>query len=110
MPEVGTPYQQIGVTLLRSGQPRPYADHERVYRVKIEQMDWRGGGPHPWLEGYDDPDSVLETQLVNTARMVVASHMTDRDQRAGYWEPYVDYAKKVGPGEVEVRIIEPHVE
>src|SRR5262245_59589706 len=38
-----TPYDtRVQVEQIRAGQPRPYADHERVYRVTFTTTKWDG--------------------------------------------------------------------
>lgn len=61
------------VETLRSGQPRPYADTEREYRITVErQSDWGSdkGQWKPWLMGGD-----VEAQIRYEGKMRAEGNM-----------------------------------
>lgn len=37
---LGERHAAVTATLVRSGQPRPYADHEHVYRIRWSRWSW----------------------------------------------------------------------
>ena len=41
------------VDVIRSGQPRPYADAEREYLITVKSTQYDKDGMHPWLLGGD---------------------------------------------------------
>jgi len=101
------------VELVRAGQPQPYADHEHVYRVTATRYGVLDGKPMPY---FADPDSVEWTaQCVRRARHLVAGDLPDFGDRPGegmtrHFHPYVDYAKAIEPGVVEVRTVDPYID
>lgn len=143
--------RRIDVVYVRCGQPRPYADHERVYRVEFFDFDWKGERPRPdafgqyvrgegvaddrgvelipdddpWWEkraDYEGAPSNREyaeqhdARLVELAKVIVGAPertAADRDPNGGmseWFRSYLDYAKIVAPGVVEVRIVEPYID
>lgn len=61
------------VETLRSGQPRPYADTEREYRITVERMsEWGAdkGQWKPWLMGGD-----VEARIAKETAMRAAGNM-----------------------------------
>jgi 3-phenylpropionate/cinnamic acid dioxygenase small subunit len=96
---------------IRNGQPRDYADHERVVQVEVTETDQHGTTrPHSWVR-YVDVDNVGRDQLVDRVRYLVAGHTPDRKPgpltMSEHFTSYVDYAHVVGDGLIEVRIVDP---
>ena len=59
------------VEILRSGQPRPYADTEREYLITCEQ-EWYGkDGLHPWVMHRD-----VEAQIAREEKMRAEGKMS----------------------------------
>lgn len=65
--------ERYTVETLRSGQPRPYADTEREYLIKVERMDeWGDKGQwKPWLMGGN-----VEAQIASEAKMRAEGKMS----------------------------------
>jgi hypothetical protein len=75
---------RITVEVLRSGQPRPYADTEFVCRVTFEETKWNDPSYelHPWPMTIDTALRYLEK--------VDGWVGTDR-RSSGYLDTYLDY-------------------
>ncbi len=99
--------------LIRSGQPRAYADHERVHEVTVTETDRHGNTrPHPWVRYADESG---RDQIVDRVRYLVAGDtpfrqpgpMRSLDEHARH---YVDYANVTADGVIEVRVVEPYID
>lgn len=108
-PPNSTPNRRIVlVDLLRSGQPRPYADTERAYRVTIRYYDYLG---NLVLLG-----SAMKTMLKQHALSAVGG---DRHVQLGerkhdtmddHFKTYVDSIEAVGNHSVDIVIKEPYTD
>lgn len=65
IPTMETTY---AVEVLRSGQPRPYADTEREYRITVKATGWGNGKqPKPWLMHGDVEKRIVEEEALRKA-------------------------------------------
>lgn len=97
--------------ILKSGQPRPYADSQYVGRLTIE---WQG------MTAYKNPDApfipnggLLKGAGTVTVKKFVQAFIHDfvDDKKEGNWaSPRLDYIKEVEPGVYEARIVLPYTD
>lgn len=87
------------VETLQAGQPRAYADSVYHYRVTIE---WQG------LEGYKNKDAPFKlhdwSPDIVKSKLRSLTHNWKDDPK--WWEPKLDYIKRISEGVYEVRIIQ----
>lgn len=94
---------RVTKTFLRAGQPRAYADSEYVGRLFIEIRDstddeWR-------------PATFVESVVKETYAPLVHSFWKQKDdEKREWWQSYLDYIRKEGPGLWEVRIVSPYTD
>lgn len=81
---------RVTFNTIRSGQPRPYADTERVVQVKCEHLPW---GKTEW-----EPWSVDEEAARRLAGAVYA--LPPKRAEAGFLGSYLDYFNPVDPKRV----------
>lgn len=55
------------VQIIRSGQPRPYADTEREYLITIKAAQYGKDGLHPWLLHRDIERRIAEEEQLRKA-------------------------------------------
>lgn len=122
---------RVEIAYVRGGQPRAYADHERVHRVTFRTVDYTtrverpdtvglipgsvGGGIDPEVH----PDAVAEhdANLIIRAKQILGvddlrvGHGSPAEQTQSEWfGPFLDYARVVEPGVVEVRVVTPYID
>jgi hypothetical protein len=107
-PEKGLPNRKIVlVDLLRSGQPRPYADHERFYRVIVRYYDYLGNlvekGPSIEMLKQHALSAVGGDRYVQVGERKHGS----LDEHA---KTYVESVDCTGSHEVEIMIKEPYID
>ena len=78
------------VEVLRSGQPRPYADTEREYRITVKATQYGKDGLHPWLM-YGDVESRIQREEAQRAAGKMYGGPSPDDLRSGQRE----WAKKI---------------
>ena len=96
------PAYRYTVEYIRTGQPRPYADHEDVYRITIELRHWR-----PY-KGYDAEfsfaddltDEAVKSHIKKFCNWKDPPYKTMDDDFA----PHLKYIKKIRPGTWEIFI------
>jgi hypothetical protein len=74
------------VETIRSGQPRPYADTEREYRIFVEVKPQYAPEPkefQPWLQGGDVTEQRLWAKRVIRALCCDFREADDKDGRTG---------------------------
>lgn len=80
---------RITTTIVRSGQPRPYADTERVVRLTFERFGYVSKNWSEWL--------VDEKQARLAARGSMVGFIDRQRKDAGPFDSYLDYMKPLGP-------------
>lgn len=108
-PMDGKPNQRIIVIEPEHhGQPRPYADHERIDLVTIRYYDWRGN-IQPHREDYESMMRQHALSAVGGDKYVPVgerkSHSLDH-----YARTYVESVENVGDHQVRVVIKEPYID
>lgn len=112
----GRPATLTTVSLVRGGQPRAYADHERIYRVAFFYV--RGWGlPHEQTIEPDRSDrrpneadnARIAARQIDKARCLVDAPKESQAE-ADWHEPYTDYAVHVAPNIVEVRTVTRYID
>ena len=110
--------EEFKIVRIRSGQPRPYADHERVYRVEHWHYNELTGEGSIWdwpsWAHYDEDDTEsYNVDFVELAKGIarVTRYPLKADLGRDDWHmSYLDYAKVVEPGVVEIRVVEPYID
>lgn len=83
----------VRMNLIRSGQPRAYADTERVGTLEFEG----------WKPDEDDVIGIMAILLGYT------EHPFPRKQKPGFgacFDPYLDYCRETAPGHWEFRCVQ----
>lgn len=87
----------------RSGQPRAYADHQTVGTITLTG-DWYGKAP-------DFGRGLVRSALKG---MVPFTHDNEdsefNTQPQEFHHTYLDYLRKIGPGEWEFRVVQPFLD
>lgn len=78
------------VDVIRSGQPRPYADTEREYLVTVKSTQWGKDGMHPWLFGGD-----VEAQIKRDEAWRAEGRMSGGDSPDQLRSQQREWAKKI---------------
>lgn len=81
------------VEILRSGQPRPYADTEREYLITVRSERYGKEGLHPWLKHGDVEAKIAKDEAARAAGKMFGGMSPDalrKDQR--------EWAKKIVRG------------
>lgn len=67
------------VTVLRSGQPRPYADTEREYLIKVEDTGWKPTETkfEPWLMHGNLDQRIAEEEAARKAGRMFGGNSPD---------------------------------
>lgn len=97
----------IVVDLESSGQPRPYADHERISLVTIRYYDWKG----ELVEG-DKYDYMLLQDALSAVGGDKYVQVGERKSRSldDFARTYVESVDKVADHQVRVVIKEPYID
>lgn len=82
---VGLRETTYSVKVLRSGQPRPYADTEREYLITVKSTMHGKDGLHPWLM-YGDVESRIKQEEKWRAEGRMSGGETPEQLRAGQRE------------------------
>lgn len=102
---------RITTTIVRSGQPRPYADTERVVRLTFERVGYLSKNWNEWLVG--------EKQARLAARGSLVGFIDRQKKDAGPFDSYLDYMKPLEPIETseevrsaqwEFRVVSPYTD
>ena len=78
------------VEVLRSGQPRAYADTEHEYLITVQSEQYGKTGLHPWLLGGD-----VEAQIMRDEAMRAARQMHGGDTPTMLRKRQRDWAKSI---------------
>ena len=70
------------VETLRSGQPRPYADTEREYRITVLRTQYGKEGLHPWLMHGDLEPRIKEEEALRAAGKMYGGQSPDDLRKA----------------------------
>lgn len=81
---------QYSVQILRSGQPRAYADTEREYLVTMQSTQYGKDGLHPWVQ-YGD----VETRIKKEELARAEGRMSGGDSPDKLRSNQRDWAKKI---------------
>lgn len=65
------------VDVLRSGQPRAYADTENEYLITVEATRWNEEGFHPWVHGGDIETQIKREETERAAGRMFGGHQPD---------------------------------
>lgn len=85
---------RITITVVRSGQPRAYADTERVVKVTFERDDWRK--PSETNLGAMYLNAKVAEEYIS--QLPLSGYVATREKdRSHGLEPYLDYLKPVNP-------------
>lgn len=78
--------------VIRSGQPRPYADTEYVAQVRFEHKT-----PYTTEEKRNEWQSLMvnEQQARMAAQAFFGYMPVTKNERGGWWESYLDYFKPI---------------
>jgi hypothetical protein len=101
--KTGMSKERITVVCVAAGQPGPYADTVYTYRVLFE---WQG------IPGYRNPDAPfvprdgLDEERVRRHCRAICGWYEHGDPQANWSSPFLDYLKKIGPGEWEFSVRE----
>lgn len=128
-PAHGPADREIIVTdTLRAGQPRAYADTERVVRISVYRYDWRGDcsdGPlehayllHKALRAEYNAPYLVSPEMHEALRPHFGSwlhaedfEIHDSSTAEGHFRSYLDYARvlptEVALNAVEIRYVSP---
>ena len=103
-------------TIVRSGQPRPYADTERVSRLFVEwySNDYPKGTWLPLGEGHSSLKTPEGWPRLDVEQYKPMCQIMSGWTYEGYqseWDKhfftYLDYIRQVGPGLIEWRTVTP---
>lgn len=97
----------VTIDLLRSGQPRPYADHERFYRVTIRYYDHQGN-----LVEKDPSIEMLKQHALSAVGGDKCAQVGERKSTSlNEWsKTYVESVDVTGSFDVEIMIKEPYID
>ena len=83
--------RRVTIEVLRSGQPRPYADSESITRVTFEWVHMFLGGE--MQEDYMD-EATVRSRLT---RLGLLPDLPTRSERKHGLDGYIDYVKPIDP-------------
>jgi hypothetical protein len=115
----------VTVTDLQRGQPRPYADHQHIAEVKVEERRYFSTDPHWRIAPCPHVDRLEMLALAVLNAPTARRDWNNQEYRdRNFWQSYTDYVHHVNQngeeiketpkssltGIVRIRIVEPYVD